>query len=268
MLKHRILSTIFLASVTTFGIFFDIPFILIVLLLTLGALYEFFTLIERGGVPVYKYFGTVIALIIPLSIFFRFELTKGWELLFIVIALISLFVLQIVKTDNSKAVFSISVTIFGILYISWLFSFVVRIRLFPFGKGLLGALIFITKTSDIGAYLIGSKFGKHQLIPRISPKKSVEGLIGGIAFGILAALGSASFLPQVRIFSNLHLIFIGFALSLIALLGDLSESLIKRGCGAKDSSGIIPGIGGVMDLIDSLLFTAPVFYFYIYRFLA
>lgn len=266
MLTHRLISTIVLSGLAVLSVFFYTPFILIVLLLTLGGLYEFFSLVERKGVPVFKYFGTVIGLIIPLSIFFRFELTKGWELIFVLIGLISLFVLQIVKKDNSQALFSISTTIFGILYVSWLFSFMIKIRLLSGGGALLGALIFITKGSDIGAYLIGTRFGRHPLIFRISPKKSVEGTIGGLIFAILAALASKSFLPDVNIFSYQNLIFIGFSLGLLGQLGDLSESLIKRDCAAKDSSGIIPGIGGVMDLIDSLLFTSPALYFYISRF--
>jgi phosphatidate cytidylyltransferase len=247
------------------AILFDVPFIIVVSLLTLGGLYEFFTLIEKKGVRVYKYFGTIIGLIIPLSIFYRFELTKGWELLFVVIGLISLFCLQIVKKDNSQAVFSISVTIFGILYISWLFSFIVKIRILPHGAALLGALILMTKMTDIGAYLIGSRFGKHTFIPRISPKKTIEGIIGGLLFSVLAALASGSFLPKVSIFSAVHLVFVGLCIGIIGQLGDLSESLIKRDCLTKDSSGVIPGIGGVMDVLDSLLFTAPVFYFYMYR---
>jgi phosphatidate cytidylyltransferase len=250
------------------AIIFDMPFISVIILLTFGALYEFFSLVEKKGVRVYKYFGTIVGLIIPFSIFFRFELTKGWELLFVVIGLISLFCLQIIKKDNSQAVFSISVTIFGILYISWLFSFIIKIRQLPFGHSLLGAMILITKGSDIGAYLIGSRYGKHGFMEWISPKKTVEGIIGGLAFGILFALASSSFLPKIHVFSFTHLIFIGLGLSLIGQLGDLSESLIKRDCLAKDSSGVIPGIGGVMDLIDSLLFTSPVFYFYMHRVLS
>jgi len=265
MLGKRLFSTVVLTTLAVLSVFYKLPFIIIITLLTFAGLYEFFSMIEKRGTPVFKYFGTVIGLIIPLSIFFRFELTKGWELLFIVIALISLFVLQIIKEDNSQAVFSISVTIFGILYVSWLFSFMIKLRLLPYGPALLGALILITKVSDVGAYLIGSKFGKHKLIPNISPNKTIEGTVGGVIFGILAALGSASFLPNLREFNYFNLVIIGFALSIIGLLGDLSESLIKRGCLAKDSSGVIPGIGGVMDLIDSLLFTAPVFYFYMYR---
>ncbi|MFC1646171.1 phosphatidate cytidylyltransferase [Candidatus Omnitrophota bacterium] len=265
MLLHRIISTIVLIGITVLAVLFRTPFIIVTLLLTLGGLYEFFSLVEKKGVRVYKYFGTIIGLVIPLSIFYRFELTKGWELLFVVIGLISLFILQIIKKDNSQAVFSISITVFGILYISWLFSFIIKLRLLPHGAALLGALIFITKANDIGAYLIGSRFGKHTFMPRISPKKTIEGTIGGLLFSILAALASSSFLPNIRVFSFAHLVFIGFALGIIGQLGDLSESLIKRDCLAKDSSDVIPGIGGVMDVIDSLLFTSPVFYFYMYR---
>lgn len=267
MITQRIASSIALIIVVVLGMFFNSFFIAAVFLFTLGGMYEFFSLIEKKGVEVYKYFGTVIGLIIPLSIFYKFELTKGWELFFVVIGLISLFVLQIAKKDNSKAVFSISTTIFGILYISWFFSFIVKIKLLPYGGALLGAMIFITKASDVGAYLIGTKFGKHAFLSWISPKKSIEGAFGGIAFGILAALASSSFLPNMAVFSWIHLIFIGFSLSIIGQLGDLSESLIKRDCLAKDSSSLFPGIGGVLDIIDSLLFTAPAFYFYIYRFL-
>ncbi len=265
MLTHRIFSTIVLVGITIAAVLFDLPFIIVVSLLTLGALYEFFSLVEKKGVRVYKYFGTIVGLIIPLSIFYRFELTKGWELLFVVIGLISLFGLQIIKKDNSQALFSISITIFGILYISWLFSFIVKIRLLPYGAVLLGTLIFVTKATDIGAYLIGSRFGKHAFIPRISPKKTIEGTVGGLFFAVLAALACSSFLPKIGIFSFTHLIFIGLCLGIIGQLGDLSESLIKRDCLTKDSSKVIPGIGGVMDVVDSLLFTAPVFYFYIYR---
>ena len=265
MLTLRILSTIALVALTVFAINFNPLFITVILLLTFAGMYEFFSMVEKKGVLVYKYFGTFVGLIIPLSIFYGFELTKGWELLFIVIGLISLFVLQISKKDTSQAVSSISVTIFGIIYISWLFSFMVKIKLLPYGPLLLGALILITKASDIGAYLIGSRFAKHALLPKISPKKSVEGTLGGLVFGVLAALASGSFLPNIAAFSNINLIFIGISLVVVAQLGDLSESLIKRDCLSKDSSGVIPGIGGVMDLIDSLLFTSPVFYFYIYR---
>ena len=123
----------------------------------------------------------------------------------------------------------------------------------------MAALLLITKLGDIGAYLIGSSFGKHPLIPRISPKKTIEGAFGGLLFSVLGALASRIFLG----FDYLHLILIGLGLGILGQLGDLSESLLKRDCGIKDSGSIFPGMGGVLDEIDSLLFAGPVFYFYL-----
>jgi phosphatidate cytidylyltransferase len=190
---------------------------------------------------------------------FRFELTKKWELLFILLALLFLIIMQFKRRQTQGAVVGISTTLFGILYVSWFFSFLIKIRLLSSGIGFFASILTITKLGDIGAYLIGSRFGKTPLMPHLSPNKSVEGSIGGIIFSVLAALACKAILP----FSYLHILFIGVFLGIFAQLGDLSESLIKRDCGIKDSANIIPGMGGVLDLIDSLLFTAPVFYFYI-----
>jgi len=263
MLIKRIITTLILITASIIVIINKWMFCIAVTLLIVGGLYEFFKLIERKGIYIYKYFGSTIGIIIPLSIFFKFELTKNWEFLFIVVALLSLFLLQFTRRQNSQAVLGISTTIFGILYISWLFSFIIKIRLLPYGVGLVAALILITKSADIGAYLVGSRWGKRSLIARISPSKTVEGTIGGLLFGILAAMASKIFLPDLFIFTYLRLILIGAFFGLLGQLGDLSASLIKRDCQAKDSGNILPGMGGVLDLIDSLLFTAPAFYFYI-----
>jgi phosphatidate cytidylyltransferase len=115
------------------------------------------------------------------------------------------------------------------------------------------------KLGDIGAYLIGSRWGKKPLMPHISPKKTVEGSLGGLLFSVLGALISKPFLP----FDYLQLCLIAIGLGVLGQLGDLSESLLKRDCQIKDSGAIFPGMGGVLDQIDSLLFTAPVFYFYL-----
>ena len=258
MLKQRLINTIIWLAVIILAIRYVPVFGVCFMALVAGGLYEFFGLIEKKGIRIYKYFGMLIGIIIPLSILFRFELTRGWELLFIVLALLSLFVLQFRMPDNSQAIVGISTTFFGILYVSWFFSFLIKIRYLAGGQGYLAAIILITKSSDIGAYLIGSRFGSHALIPRISPKKSIEGSLGGLLFGVLAAMASKPFFE----FSYCRLAILGLALGIVAELGDLSESLIKRDCQVKDSGFLFPGMGGILDLIDSLLFTAPVFYFY------
>lgn len=258
MLLKRTISSAILISFIVATIFVDWLCGLLVTLFIIRGLYEFFSLLENKGISIYKYFGVGMGAIIPLSIVFHFEPTKGWELFFIVLALLFLILMQFRRRDNSGAVVGISTTIFGILYVSWFLSFMIKIRNLPNGIGLFTTVLLITKLGDIGAYLVGTRFGKTPLIPRISPKKSVEGSVGGLMFSVLGALASKGFINL----GYLHLIFIGIFLGILGQLGDLSESLIKRDCQVKDSGNIVPGMGGVLDLVDSLLFTAPVFYFY------
>ncbi len=258
MLLKRIISSSLLIAVILATIFIDWLCGLAVTIFIIVGLYEFFTMLEHKGINIYKYFGIGVGAVIPLSIVFRFETTKSWELLFIVLALLFLILMQFRRRKNSGVIVDISTTLFGILYVSWFFSFLIRIRYLAGGLGLLSTVLLITKLGDIGAYLIGSRFGKAPLIPHISPKKSVEGAIGGLLFSVLGALISKAFLN----FSYLHLIFIGISLGILGQLGDLSESLIKRDCQVKDAGKIFPGLGGVLDAIDSLLFSAPAFYFY------
>jgi len=259
MLIKRIVSSTILIALVVISFFNKWMFCSLMTVLTVLGLYEFFTMLERKGISIYKYFGIGMGAIIPLSIMFRFELTKKWELLFIVMAMLFLIIMQFKRRQNAGVVIGISTTVFGILYVAWFFSFLIKIRFLPDGIGFLAVVLLVTKLSDIGAYLVGSRFGKTPLLPRVSPKKSIEGAIGGLIFGILGALATKPMTP----FSYGHLVFIGAFLGILGQLGDLSESLMKRDCQVKDSADIIPGIGGVLDLIDSLLFTAPVFYFYV-----
>jgi phosphatidate cytidylyltransferase len=259
MLTKRIFSSIFLIALVTAAVFNIWLFNLTIMLLTVFGLYEFFTMLERKGISIYKYVGIGLGSFIPLSIIFEFELTKKWELFFIVLALLLVTTMQFKRRQSQGAIVGISTTLFGILYVSWFLSFMVKIRLLNNGVGFLAALLIITKLGDIGAYLVGTRFGKTPLLPRISPKKSVEGSIGGLIFSVLGAIICKPMLP----FSQSHLVFLGLGLGILAQLGDLSESLMKRDSQIKDSSAILPGMGGVLDVVDSLLFTAPVFYFYI-----
>ena len=259
MLKKRIISSSVLVAIIIASIFNDWVFNIAITLFTIMGLYEFFTMLEKKKIMIYKYFGIGMGVIIPLSILFHFEPTKKWELLFIVLTLLFLIMMQFKRRENSGVIVDISTTLFGILYVSWFLSFLIKIRYLPEGIGLLGAVLLITKLGDIGAYLIGVNFGKTPLIPRISPNKSVEGSLGGLLFSVLGAFIAKAFVD----FSYTHLLFIGILLGIIGQFGDLSESLIKRDCQVKDSGNILPGMGGILDQLDSLLFTAPVFYFYL-----
>ncbi len=257
--KKRIVVSILLISLIAASIIIKWVCGLAVTVFIFIGLYEFFTMLEKKGIRIYKYFGIGMGIVIPLSIVLNFELTKSWELLFIVLAVLFLLLMQFTRRDSSGTIVGISTTIFGILYVSWFMSFMIKIRYLNGGAGFILSLLLIAKLGDIGAYLIGSRFGKTPLIPRISPKKSVEGAIGGLLFSIGGALISKPLL-------NLpypYLVCIGLFLGVLAQLGDLSESLMKRDCQVKDSGNIFSAMGGVLDVIDSLLFTAPVFYFYL-----
>jgi len=265
MLIKRLISGIILIGIIIGSIYVDwnnmLSFSLCGLIITIFivvGLYEFYTMLEKKGINAYKYFGIGMGVVIPLSVTFRFELTKRWELLFIVLAAFFLILMQFRRRKNIGVIVDISTTLFGLLYISWFFSFLIKIIYLPAGMGLLATVLLVTKLGDIGAYFIGVCFGRRPLMPHISPKKTVEGSIGGLFFSILAALICRPFLN----FSYTHLIVIGICLGVLGQLGDLSESLIKRDCAVKDSGRILPGMGGILDEIDSLLFTAPIFYFY------
>lgn len=156
---------------------------------------------------------------------------------------------------------SILITLFGVLYIGFPLSTVVSTRSLAAGEFLALFLAVVTWTSDTGAYYAGTLWGKHRLLPSVSPKKTVEGLLGGVALAVGTAL-----LAQWWFASQLSLsdaVILGILLTVTGLLGDLFESVIKRRTGVKDSGGILPGHGGMLDRIDSLLFTAPTFYYYV-----
>ncbi|MFH0828149.1 MAG: phosphatidate cytidylyltransferase [Candidatus Omnitrophota bacterium] len=260
VLEKRIISSFLLIGMVVASVLNIWVFNFSMMLITVLGLYEFFTMLERKGISIYKYVGIGMGMVIPLSIMFHFELTKKWELFCIVLLLLFLTIMQFKRRQSQGAIIGISTTLFGILYVSWFLSFIIKIRQLDNGAGFFASLLIITKLGDIGAYLIGSRFGKTPFIPRISPKKSVEGAIGGFVFSILGAVVCKSLLP----FSYPDLILIGVFLGILSQMGDFSESLMKRDSQVKDSSAIFPGMGGVLDVVDSLLFTAPVFYFYIF----
>ncbi len=266
MPKNRILSAIFMTAVTVFAVINEWMFIAVVCFLTVGGLYEFFYMVKKKDVPIYSYVGIFIGLLIPLSIFTRFELTKNWELLFIVVGFLLILFMQFSRKDNKHAILGLSTTLFGVLYVAWFFSFLVKIRLLlPGVEGvkLLAFILLVTKSGDIGAYLVGSKFGRTPLLPVVSPNKSVEGGAGALIFSMGIAVLCQSFLPQSINFPAWQIVFMGAFFGALGQLGDLSESLIKRDCGVKDSGKLMPGLGGILDMIDSLLFAAPAFYLYI-----
>jgi phosphatidate cytidylyltransferase len=195
----------------------------------------------------------------------------GWIAVGLAIGLLVAFAGELNRYDGSgRATLNLSLAIFAMMYVGGLMGFLVQLRLFGGGSGRMGmhalvSMIAIVKMSDIGQYTAGRLFGKHKLAPTLSPGKTWEGVAGGALFACLAAwlAGHAAHHEGV-ISSEQWIRTIVYALALVAagIVGDLIESLLKRDAGVKDSSAWMPGFGGVLDLIDSLLGAAPVAYLF------
>jgi len=178
---------------------------------------------------------------------------------------------QFLSRSNTAGIEAISVTLFGLMYVPWLLNFIQKIHFFPFGPGHRSSgayyvlyFILVTKFSDTGAYVVGSLVGKHKMIPRISPGKTWEGFAGGVLVSTGASVLFAWLAgPRLVGMNRMHATILGVLLSVAAVIGDLIESLFKREAGVKDSGTRFPGIGGILDLLDSLLFNAPLMYLYL-----
>lgn len=263
----RLLTSTFLIGASAWVLFFTSPFYFsleVILFITL-ALYEFFTLLKKQDIPVYRLFGLAMGIAIPVIVYMELGMTESGEVLFLVLGCLFIFVLQFFHRNNSQALIGISLTLFGILYVSWFLSFLIRIRFLENGVLWVAYLLAVTKAGDIGAYSIGTPFGKHGLIPHISAKKSIEGTLGGLLMSTLVSLALGPYLPIH--FSLPHLLVLGLLIGVVGQIGDLSESLLKRFCNVKDSGSLLPGMGGILDAVDSILFTAPIFYFHLKLFL-
>lgn len=148
----------------------------------------------------------------------------------------------------------------GYLYVPLLLSHLVLVRALPHGVAWIFLLFFVVMCGDSAAFYVGSAIGKHRLYPEVSPKKSIEGALGGLVGSIGGALlARYLFYPELAI---VHAVIAALLLGTLGQIGDLFESMIKRSCGVKDSGTIFPGHGGVLDRLDSMLFAAPALYYF------
>lgn len=167
----------------------------------------------------------------------------------------------LVKMPLHESLKEAAITMSGLLYIGLTLSYLVTIRLLPQGEWLLFFLLLVTWAGDAGAYYVGTLCGQHAIAPRISPKKTIEGLVGGLLGALMIAyLARWWFLSD---FSGVDCIVLAILLTLTGLWGDLAESAVKRSVSVKDSGGLLPGHGGMLDRLDSLLFAGPAFYYYV-----
>ncbi|HEY3760986.1 MAG TPA: CDP-archaeol synthase [Verrucomicrobiae bacterium] len=279
---RRLISTVILWTIILTALFSSHQlisegvFIVIIVLLALAGLAEFYGIAEKRGLACFKYCGLIGAILLTVGTFL--ELTghigtqgsparvNDFETSFIILFVLGLCVRQLVAKTNPAGLTAIAVTLFGLMYVPWLLNFIQKINFFPNveGKYFLLYFVLVTKFSDMGAYLVGSLIGRHKMIPRISPGKTWEGFGGAILVSTAASLVFVHFFHDHMYRMNwLHATILGVILSLTAVVGDLIESLFKREAGVKDSGRFFPGIGGILDLLDSLLFNAPIMYLYL-----
>ncbi|HUR81266.1 MAG TPA: phosphatidate cytidylyltransferase, partial [Thermoanaerobaculia bacterium] len=165
------------------------------------------------------------------------------------------------KKSLADSLPSSAIAVLATTYVGMLGGSLIRLRNdFPEGWKLIFFLLLVVWLGDSGAYYFGKAFGKHKLSPRISPKKTVEGLIGGMTTSIITAL--VIHFTFFKAFPLLHAILAGVLLSFAGVIGDLAESMWKRSADVKDSGTLLPGHGGFLDRFDSILFTAPILYCY------
>lgn len=164
--------------------------------------------------------------------------------------------------DIRRAATETSLVCFGFLYVPLLMAHLMLLRLDQDGVKWIFLLLVIVMTGDSAAYYIGSTLGRRKLYPAVSPNKSIEGALGGLAGSLAGAvLFRQLVFPEL---SLLHCVVVTLPAAAMGQLGDLFESLLKRSCGVKDSGTIVPGHGGILDRLDSILFAAPVLYYYLH----
>src|SRR6266446_7079741 len=276
----RFVSTVALWSVALLIAFsgFEILFWLLISAFGLIALWEFYRMLDHNGLPNFKVTGMICGVIMLVGSFYYFSKvgpaqSYDFELAVLLFFLLTVFTRQMfARLRDDEPLRTMAYTLFGLLYVLWLFNFTTKIvYLTPrSSNGLLTGqfyvlyLIAVTKFSDMGAYLTGSVIGRHQMIPHISPKKTWEGFGGALVFSLLASLALYKLMPgHLPVLTMAHATVLGLLLGFAAVIGDLAESIIKRSTGVKNSGNMLPGIGGALDLVDSLLFTAPLLFFYL-----
>lgn len=274
----RLTSTLVLWVLMLATVFtgWDVGFFLLLSFMALRALWEYYRMLEHDGIGVFTLTGLTCAAVLLAGGFLIVrsegsENSRDFELLVLVLFLLTIFARQMFRGAENDPLRAMSYTVFGLFYIPWLFSFLTKIiYLTPRLEGGLTTgqyyvlyLVAVTKFSDMGAYVFGSLFGRHPFAPHISPKKTWEGFAGALISSLLCSYWMYALMPEnLSAFRFWDITVLGLLLGFAAVVGDLAESVVKRGAHTKDSSAMLPGIGGTLDLIDSILFTAPLLFFY------
>lgn len=253
-------------------------FVLLIGGLSLVGLWEYYVMLDHKKLPNFKVIGMLCGTLFVAGSFY-YQRKQGadhahdFELGALLLFHFVVFTRQMFqRTRDHSPLETMAYTLFGLLYVPWLFSYVTKIvYLLPrdemghiTGHFYVLWLIVVTKFSDMGAYVTGSLIGKHLLVPHISPKKTWEGFFGALVFSAGGGWVVLKLMPdRLSRLTEIDALVLGVGLGFAAIIGDLAESIIKRSTDVKDSGRLLPGIGGGLDLIDSILFTAPLMFFYL-----
>ena len=275
----RIMSAVVALPLYIFCLYTDrpynIPIFVVSLIITLVCLHEYYQISRRDGEQrPYMAFGFTAAFAVNVLMYFyafgglRYVRSFDARALFIVLAHFTAAVLvyQVFWRPLKGGIYSLAVTVFGVIYIVVFFSHIILIKALPGGWYYLLILNIVVMINDTMAYFGGVLFGKHKTNFPASPNKSWEGYFSGLLFSVLAMVITNQVYISfygVTLFSMMESVFLGIALSVLGHTGDLVESAVKRDGAIKDSGSIIPGHGGMWDVFDALIFTMPLFYYYL-----
>jgi len=271
MLKKRVITALCGIPLLIAVIWFGEPwFTILVAIWGLLAVFEFYRMVAASKVSPLTYFGLIWTLLFILSrnaellsiLKPHFNLELLTPLLLTSAVILSLIWL-LLRRQNEGAFIGWAWTIGGILYIGWLLSHFVALRGLDDGRNWVFLALFTTFASDTAAFFVGRALGKHHLAPRISPGKTWEGAIAGVFGAIIVSLLFTISSPLQLPLTYWQAILLGLLVSVFGQLGDLVESLLKRNMGVKESGKLIPGHGGVLDRIDSVVFAGIVVYYYV-----
>jgi phosphatidate cytidylyltransferase len=259
MLKKRVITGLWGIPLLIAAVWFDKPlpwFTVLVAIWGLLAVFEFYKLVAGTGAQPLTYFGLVWTLLFILSPHFSYDFTVP---LLLTSAVVLSLIWLLFRRQKEGAFIGWAWTIAGILYLGWLLSHFVALRGLDDGRNWVFLALATNFASDTAAFFTGRALGRHHLAPSISPGKTWEGTIAGVLGAIIVSLLFTLLIP----ISYGQAIALGLLVSIFGQLGDLVESLFKRNIGVKDSGRLLPGHGGFLDRIDSVVFAGVVVYYYV-----
>jgi phosphatidate cytidylyltransferase len=272
VLLPRFLTAVVGLPLLIAGIYFgSLPFLFLILAVSFLALREYYGLAEENGYPTFRWFGVVAGLLIVVSVFLNgtgfAQVTENQLTAAIIsILIVALAIRSVLRGPSETLLSEWGVTLFGLFYVAWPLAHLLLIRdLRPQGQAATFLLFSMIWAEDITAYLVGSRWGRHLIAESVSPKKTWEGTLAGIAGAVIVAVGFQLTLLRQQL-QLPEAIVLAIITAVLAFFSDLSESLLKRTAGVKDSSPLLPGHGGILDRFDSFLLSAP-FYYYFWAFL-